>query len=31
MDSGALKAVDLAMPYASDASKIGAMFAENNL
>ena len=30
-NSGALKAVDLAMPYASDAAKIGAMFANNNL
>jgi hypothetical protein len=30
-DSGKLIAVDMALPYASDAAKIGAMFAENNL
>ena len=30
-DSGKLIAVDMALPYASDAAKIGTMFAENNL
>jgi len=30
-DSGKLIAVDLALPYARDAAKIGTMFAENNL
>jgi len=30
-DSGNLIAVDMALPYASDAAKIGKMFAENNL
>ena len=30
-DSGKLIAVDMALPYASDAAKIGAMFTENNL
>ena len=30
-ESGKLIAVDMALPYASDAAKIGTMFAENNL
>ena len=30
-DSGKLKAVDMALPVASDAAKVGKMFAENNL
>lgn len=30
-DSGKLKAVDMALPVASDAAKIGKMFSENNL